>query len=425
MLIKRALFNQIQKHLSSKEITLIVGPRQAGKTTLMEMLQKELKRKGEKTTFLNLDFDVDLPFFKSQDKLLQRIALDIGENGGYVFIDEIQRKENAGLFLKGLYDMKLPYKFIVSGSGSIELKEKIHESLPGRKRLFELYTLSFEEFVNFKTEYKYTSDGNSFMELASFFDIYKEKTEQYFEEYLNFGGYPKVVTARTTEEKRAAIADIYQSFLEKDISILLNIQKTESVVALVRVLASQVGNLVNVAELSNTLGISVQTVREYLWYLEKTYIIGKVTPYFSNLRKEITKAPTYYFVDLGLRNYAINQFGSAATLPGGFLFENFVYNSLKGHLNLTSTTIHFWRTQDKAEVDFVLNTGTETIPIEVKYTHLKSPEMTRSFRSFLTKYKPTKAFIIHLGSHFEGTIEGTKVYFTPFFNTPVIHSGLN
>lgn len=420
MLIKRALFDQIQKHLSSKEITLIVGPRQAGKTTLMEMLQEELKRKGERTTFLNLDLNVDLPSFETQDKLLQRIALDVGESGGYVFIDEIQRKENAGLFLKGLYDMKLPYKFIVSGSGSIELKEKIHESLPGRKRLFELYTLSFEEFVHFKTEYKYTTKGDSFRDLASIFDVFKEKAEQYLEEYLNFGGYPKVVLAETKEEKRAAIGDIYQSFLEKDISILLNIKKTESVIELVRVLSYQIGNLVNVAELSSTLGISVQTVKEYLWYLEKTYVISKVTPYFKNLRKEITKAPTYYFVDLGLRNYAANQFGTAALAPHGFLFENFVHNSLKERLNLTPITIHFWRTQDKAEVDFVLNTGTEVIPVEVKYTHLKSPEMSRSFRSFLTKYMPKKAFIVHLGSHFEATAEGSKVYLIPFFNTKVI-----
>lgn len=426
MLIKRALFDQIQKHLSSEEITLIVGPRQAGKTTLMEMLQEELKRKGEKTAFLNLDFDVDLPFFASQDKLLQRIALEVGESGGYIFIDEIQRKENAGLFLKGLYDMKLPYKFIVSGSGSIELKEKIHELLPGRKRLFELYTLSFEEFVSFKTEYKYATEGGSFGELASFFDVFGEKAEQYLEEYLNFGGYPKVVLAETTEEKRAVIADIYQSFLEKDISILLNIQKTESVVSLVRILASQVGNLVNIAELSNTLGIAAPTVKKYLWYLEKTYIISKVTPYFKNVRKEITKAPTYYFADLGLRNYAVNQFNSAATLPDGFLFENFIYNRLKGYLNLTPTTIHFWRTKDKAEVDFVINTGLEAIPVEVKYSNLKKPETTRSFKSFISKYKPKKAFIVHLGDQQEPVeFEGTKIYFIPYYSASVVLKDVN
>lgn len=413
MFIKRRLLDQISAHLENPQITLITGPRQAGKTTLMEAVEKNLKKKGKKTIFFNLDLDRDRPYFQSQDKLLERLSLEIGEKG-YVFIDEIQRKENAGLFLKGLYDMKLPYKFIASGSGSIELKEKIHESLPGRKRLFELPTLTFEEFIDFKTNYKYTK------QLTDFFAVFDELSRQYLEEYLNFGGYPKVVLAQTTDEKTKIISDIYQSFLEKDISILLNIQKTESLTNLVRTLASQIGNLVNVAELSNTLGLSIQTVKKYLWYLEKTYIIKKVPPYFKNLRKEITKAPTYYFVDLGLRNYASNQFGNAAAAPSGFLFENFVHNSLLDKLSLAPTTIHFWRTQDKAEVDFVLDAGPQIVPIEVKYTRLKSPRISRSLRSFLSKYKPKNAYVIHLGSAFETGVDNTKVHFVPPFNTQII-----
>ncbi len=409
MFIKRTIFHEVQKHLNSQEITLIVGPRQAGKTTLMEMLRDDLEKQGKKTLFLNLDFESDRPFFESQDRLIQRIVYAIGNDRGYIFIDEIQRKENAGLFLKGLYDMKLPYKFIVSGSGSIELKEKIHESLFGRKRIFELTTLSFEEFIGYKTK---DSD------FSSFFTLYKEKGIQYLEEYLNFGGYPKVVLSPTIAEKRAVIADIYQSFLEKDIAILLGIQKTESFTQLVRLLASQVGKLVNVTELSNTLGMSQQTIKDYLWYLEKTYCVHKVTPYFKNVRKEITKAPLYYFTDLGLKNYAANTFGIATTSRDGFLFENFVYNVLEKNEKLTSTTIHFWRTRDGAEVDFVVNIGQEQIPVEVKYSRLKSLEITRSFRSFLSKYNPQIGYIVHLGDSFEATIEKTTVSCVPFFNIP-------
>lgn len=109
----------------------------------MKQLEEDLKKEGEKTLFLDLDRDLDRPFFSSQNRLIQKIEYEIGEKKGYVFIDEIQRKENAGLFLKGIYDMNLPYKLIVSGSGSLELKEKIHESLAGRKRIFELSTLEF------------------------------------------------------------------------------------------------------------------------------------------------------------------------------------------------------------------------------------------------------------------------------------------
>ncbi|MBB6062762.1 putative AAA+ superfamily ATPase [Thermosipho japonicus] len=138
-LIKRELLKEIKEHLNKPEITVITGPRQSGKTTLMKIIENELISSGEKTLFLNLDIEEEMKYFKSQADLLKKIELEIGDSKGYVFIDEIQRKENAGLFLKGIYDMNLPYKFIVSGSGSIELKEKIQESL-----------LEEKEFLNFQ-----------------------------------------------------------------------------------------------------------------------------------------------------------------------------------------------------------------------------------------------------------------------------------
>ena len=173
MKIKRNLLKQLKDHLVKKEISLIVGPRQAGKTTLMLFLKDYLEKRGEKTVFLNLDIERERQFFNSQEDLINKIKLEVGKSKAYVFIDEIQRKENAGLFLKGIYDMGLPYKFIVSGSGSLELKEKIHESLAGRKRVFELNTISFDEFVNFKTGYRYEES------LADFFNVEKIKAANF------------------------------------------------------------------------------------------------------------------------------------------------------------------------------------------------------------------------------------------------------
>jgi len=407
-MIKRILFSKVKDHLKEPEITLIIGPRQAGKTTLMYQLIDELSKEEEKTLFLSLDNESDRPYFDSQEALISKIELEFGKDKGYVFIDEIQRKTDAGLFLKGIYDRNLPYKLIVTGSGSVELKEKVHESLAGRKRVFELHTLSFAEFVNFKTEYRYEN------RLEDFFSIDTLQTKKFLEEYLNYGGYPKVVLAETEEEKRRVIQDIYQSYLEKDIAFLLNIQKTESLTSLVRVLASQAGCMVSVSELSSTLGISVDTVNNYLWYLEKTFIVERVTPFFRNIRKEITKTPVFYFADLGLKNYAQRQFGTAVqNLTDGHLFENFVYLLLREDL-IPPWSLHFWRTQDKAEVDFVIDTGKEIIPVEVKRTKLTKPEVTRSFRSFLTKYQPKKSFIIHLGTEYIKNIEGVSVSFLPF-----------
>lgn len=429
MIIKRSLYPQIKEHLATPEVfTLIIGPRQAGKTTLMDLLKKDLEDPGKKTISLNMDITTHKPYFASHEQLVQAIRLAIGEKGGYVFLDEIQRKEDAGLFLKGLYDMKLPYKFIVSGSGSLELKENIHESLPGRKRMFELETLTFEEFVDFKTDYKFSNPGEGLLDLAPYFDVHKETLQMFLEEYLNFGGYPRVVLADTAAKKRIEIADIYKSYLERDIEQLLNIQKSDRFTNLVRVMAAQAGGLVNITELSSTLGVAQETINHYLWYLEKTFIVHKITPFFKNIRSEITKSPIYYFVDLGLKNYSISQLGTATliTPPPGLLFENFIYNCLHNYLkfHMSSATIHFWRTQDKAEVDFVIDTGVKAIPVEVKYIAFKSPETTRSFQSFLAKYKPKDAYIIHLGEYMKESYEDTTIHFLPFYNVQAIFKSL-
>lgn len=409
-MIKRTLFEDLKSHLSQKEISFIIGPRQAGKTTLMLLLKDYLEKKGEKALFLNLDIEADKQFFSSQADLIRKIQLEIGKEKGFVFIDEIQRKENAGIFLKGIYDMNLPYKFIVSGSGSVELKEKIHESLVGRKRVFPLPTLSFREFINFKTNYKYED------KLGDFFSLEKERVRRLLEEYLNFGGYPRLVLEQKLEEKKRVIDEIYQSYLEKDVSYLLKIQKTEAFSSLVKIVASQIGNLINFSELSSTLGISAKTVKDYLWYLEKTFILQKLTPFFRNVRKEIAKSPVFYFHDLGLRNYALGIFGNVKDPQDmGFLFQNFVLNILKEKIRISPTKIHFWRTKHGAEVDFVIDKGRDQIPVEVKYKEMKKPETTRALRSFIGKYQPRKAYTINLELEKTLPFNKTKIKFLPFY----------
>ncbi|MCX7995816.1 MAG: ATP-binding protein [candidate division WOR-3 bacterium] len=406
-MIKRYLLNELRKHLHSKEISFIIGPRQAGKTTLMMQLQDELRKEGERTLFLNLDIETDKIFFTSQMKLLKKIELEIGKGKGFVFIDEIQRKEDAGVFLKGIYDMNTPYKFIVSGSGSVELKERIHESLAGRKRVFELYTLSFDEFVDFKTDYKYS--GNLFR----FYSLEVERLLEFLEEYINFGGYPRVVLESELNEKRNLIGEIFQSYIERDITYLLRVHKPEAFSNLVRLLAGQIGRLVNYTELSSTLGISVNTIKEYLWYLEKTFIIRRINPFFRNVRKEITKSPIYYFGDLGMRNFATGSFGTL-TDPG-FLFQNFIYNTIYEQIKGSSSKICFWRTKDKAEVDFVIDSGRYVYPVEVKYKQITQPEIPRALKNFIEKYKPTKAFVVNLTFKKRVKLNKTTVHLLPFY----------
>lgn len=405
MLIKRHLFDELKAHLPKKEITLITGPRQSGKTTLMMLLKEHVLALGGKAVTFNLDIESDRRFFESQESLLRKIQLEIGESGGHVFIDEIQRKEDAGIFLKGLYDMNLPYKFIVSGSGSLELKEKIHESLAGRKRVFELTTLNFIEFANYKTDYKYEQN------LPEFFAVEKEKTHSLLQEYMTFGGYPRVVLEETVNEKRKVIGELYQSYLERDIAYLLGVQKTERFTMLTRLMASQIGQLATVSEIANTLNINIATVNNYLWYMEKTFLLRKVTPYFKNIRKELTKTPVFYFYDLGMRNYALGSYGTLVSpSESGFLFQNFICNLLHKKTADTSNQLHHWRTTDKAEVDFVLDKNKEAIPFEVKYRNFETPETTRSFQNFISAYHPSNGYVIHLGKTMQKALNSTQVY---------------
>ncbi len=410
-MIKRKMFKELVDHLPKKEMSLIIGPRQAGKTTLMEMLKAHLDKRGERTLFLNLDIEWDRPHFESQAALLKKIELELGQQQhGYVFIDEIQRKEDASLFLKGLFDLKLPYKFILSGSGSLELKQKIHESLVGRKRLFELSTITFEEFVNHRTDYRYEQ------KLADFLAIEKDRTQQLLSEYMHFGGYPRIVMAAEQRQKRQLIDEILRSVLEKDIAYLLKLDKPEVFSALIKILAGQVGQLVNYSEMASTLNVSFATVKKYLWYAQKIFLVELITPYARNIRKEISKSPVPYFWDLGFRNYSLGLFEHLESpVEKGFVFENLVFLLLKEKIRFTAARLNYWRTKDKAEVDFVIEAGKKRMPVEVKYKALKGDKVPVSLRSFIDRYNPEHAYIVNLDLSKTLRINKTTLVFLPFY----------
>ena len=411
MLIKRNIIHKLEEHLHRPEITLITGARQIGKTTIMNILQEKLHKQGLPTLFFNLDFERDYKYFVSQDDFLSKIKLEAGNNKIYVFIDEIQRKENAGLFLKGIYDREKHIKLIVSGSGSLELKEKIHESLVGRKRLFELLPVGFEEFINYQTRYKYEN------QLNMYFETEKETVLHQLNEYLMYGGYPAVVAETKKSEKIQVMNEIFSSYIHKDLSHLLNLDKPENFVKLIEWLSHTAGSSINYSTCSGDIGISVPTLKKYLWYAEHTFIIKRITPFYKNKRKEISKAPGVYFFDLGMKNFAFGNYGvEISRLQASQQFENFIFTILYERLKNTPHQIHYWRTTDMAEVDFVITKGTDTIPVEVKYTHIKEDKPGKSFHSFIDKYQPQIGYIINLTGRFNKKVNNTQIRFIPFFD---------
>ncbi len=385
--ISRSIFDDLVKFLPKKEIALIVGPRQSGKTTVMQMSESYLMRQGVKTLFLSLDFDYDREVFNSQMSFIRRLTLEFGDNYGVVFIDEVQRLVNAGLFLKGVYDRQLPWKMVVSGSGSLELKEKIHESLTGRKRVFELMPLSFEEFFMYKTGYAYTNMWDfAAVNKNAFFDI--------FNEYLSWGGYPRVVLEKSAREKQMILNEIVMSYLEKDISFLLGVRRPDVFSSLMKLVAGQIGQLINYSNLSSLLDISLPIVKKYLYYAEKTFVLYRVNPFHRNIAKEIVKAPKYYFIDTGMMHFLLNRNFSMTQQERGAAIENFVFRFLKERIGEKGFSLYFWRTQSGAEVDFIVEAGDEVIPIEVKLKWKDSMALPKGLSVFINKYRPKMAYVI-------------------------------
>ena len=167
--------------------------------------------------------------------------------------------------------------------------------------------------------------------------------------------------------------------------------------------------MVNYSELGSTIGISEKTVKKYLWYLEKTFVLYRLSPFFTNVRKEVSKSPVYYFHDIGLRNYMLGFFTDFSAIETqGHILENFIYKLLLERTRHTSSKIHYWRSRDDAEVDFILASGISLIPYEVKFS--SKADGTRSFMNFINRYHPQDAYVVYLGVRSQKVHESTNIY---------------
>ncbi len=410
--LSRKVYLELKNGLTSPEMSVMLGPRQAGKTTLMLKLMEELELAGKACIYMNLDILEDRQYFVTQHTLVGHIQRKIGEDG-VVFLDEVHRLENAGLFLKGLYDMRTPYKFVVSGSGSLELKANILEPMTGRKREFFCMPLSFSEFAANKLSVDFADVDNAL-------DENKYECLRLISEYLAFGGYPRVVLGQTYEEKVSILSEIYKSYIERDIEALLKVEKSNVFESLVRILANQVGNVVNKKELSSTLGVTERTISKYIFLLEKTFILAMVSPFYRRVRKEITKSPKVFFMDLGLLALAQGRRPEVQFNAGG-VFENACYLRLN-ELELLER-VKFWRSKTGAEVDFVVispETG-GPIPIEVKSSVNEGFTLSRSLLSFMDKYRPQICFVYNKDKYFEMERKGAKIIVLPYRKKPAFN----
>lgn len=410
-IIERKLYTSLVSHLEEKEVSIIIGPRQVGKTTtlnwLIEYLEKRLMVKKEDIFYFNLDRIRDFEFFKSQEEVIKFLtsASSASSKGKiYLLVDEVQRLNNAGRFFKGIYDLGSQAKFILTGSSSLELKSKFQESLTGRKRLFYLWPFDFEEFVSFRNprlKEMLKSENLSSYDLNSILDLLKE--------FLVFGGYPRQAIERNYEKKKFLIEEIYDSYVEKDIVNFLKIKNVFNFSKLVKILANHTGKILNINELSGVLETERKTVQHYLNILEETFVIKLVRPFFRNSLKELVKSPKVFFIDNGLRNSSIDNLNNfEKRLDNGEILENFVFMELFKKLGASS--IYYWRTIGKQEVDFVVEKRNVVIPIEVK-SNIGDAKIPSGLKSFINEYHPPKAFIVNLKIRGKVNFKGTEIEF--------------
>ena len=349
--------------------TVLIGPRQSGKTTLGRYLCQALINQGRfrSTIYLNCDYFEIRNWLNQGPQFLDQVADQFELVKPILFIDEAQRLENPGLLLKTIVDLSKPIKLITSGSSQLEIRAKIQEHLTGRQ--LETIVLPFSQL-----ELK-----------SSKIDL----TQQ-----LVFGSYPQVIKV---QQKKIILSQLFSNYISKDIIEILKVGKPDLMRNLIGLMAHSVGQLVNYQQLAVDCKSTIPTIQNYLSILEQTYVLKAIKPFVGNKRTEITANPIYYFLDNGFRNQALQNFALFENRSdAGFLAENFVFQEIMKYKtqHFKNWDIHFWRTKSGAEVDFVIKAGQRIIPIEVKYQNMKGPKLTRGFRSFLKTYQPSLSAVI-------------------------------
>ena len=360
--LPREIFSEIKPYLDTDNVIVLHGSRQVGKSSLMKYIQNYLKTQDLDSFYLDLE---DYQILEVLDSGIENFLAYLQGEGWnlanyqtknqrlFILIDEIQYLKNPSSFLKLLADHHKYLQLIVSGSSSFEIKSKFKDSLVGRTVNFEIFGLSFTEFLIFK--------GISANILKSDLDIHIQKLKGLYQEYLQFGCYPKIILEPEISKKEKYLKQIIQTYIQKDIKDLAKIEDLNKFNKLLKLLASQSGNLVNVSQLSSLSGLSRPTIDKYLFLLEQTYIIKLVYPYSQSPKIEVSKMPKVFFYDTGILQLLWLQEFSNKTL--GNIFETMVFSQLVKKYG--KDKIKFWRNKNQNEIDFILEEK-EVLPIEVK-----------------------------------------------------------
>jgi hypothetical protein len=381
---ERKIFPDLLRHLAEKEVSVITGMRRVGKTTALRYLLSQTPHDNK--LYLDLERIEDRAIFTQKN--FSEIQIDLEIKGidfslpAVVALDEVQLVPDVVSFIKYYHD-HFPVKFIISGSSSYYLRNRITESLAGRKQIFEMYPLDFQEFLAFK---EIDSKALQAFRLKPYRQVlYAQYTAQY-EEFIQYGGFPDVVLAGTPEKKVRLLKDVLNSYIELDVKLLADYTAIDDLYRLVSLLASRIGSRLDYTKLASLIGISRHKVKDYMHLLERTYFLHLITPYSTNADRAIAVQPKMYLADTGL----INQL---AQVSSGALFENAVALQL-----MRLGPLSYFQLKTGQEIDFILD---RRVAAEVKETPTPADASTLAARAaslgleetlLIGRYPPRSAF---------------------------------
>lgn len=366
-MIKRQIVKELKILLKEYPVVTILGPRQAGKTTLAREFLKGYQYSNlenpEERQFAIDDPKAYLKQFKSK-----------------VIIDEIQRVPELLSYIQVIVDEKQTSgQFVLTGSHLLKLQEAVSQSLAGRTAILNLLPLSINELQS--TDYK----------------------KDTFDQYCLYGFMPRVYDKN--QRPTVAYSNYYQTYVERDVKLLVNLKDMSLFEKFLKLLAGRVGQIMDYSRLANDVGVDAKTIKNWLSILEASFIVFKLSPYFENFGKRVIKSPKYYFVDVGLLCFILGISKEEQVVRDplvGNIFENLVIlECLKSRFNKgLSGDLYFYRDSNGNEVDLIIHHGRNLIPVEIKSSSTFSSKQISGLKHFSElSHQVSKSYLVYNGSN--------------------------
>ncbi|MEA3305468.1 MAG: ATP-binding protein [Candidatus Omnitrophota bacterium] len=379
---KRIIYNKLRDDLDKPEISILLGARQVGKTYLLRKIEEFARKSGKTTAYFNLEIPDDLLKFTGSESDTFHFLTTTAQ---VLFIDEFHYLKNASHLFKAVFDSHHNVKIFASGSSSIEIHKHLKESLAGRRRVYRIFPLSIKE-------YKINDLPPDSMIIE--------------------GSLPGLLKEKNTQNKQNYLHDLLETYILKDIKSLIKEENIRAFNHLLYLLAEKQGAVVSVSNLSGEVGLTARSIERYLTILEQTYVCFSLPSFSTNQGNELKKSRKYYFYDMGIRNAIIKNFERVIDRreDKGVLYESTIFLQLLQKIS-PDTSLYFWRTKQKAEVDFIKVTNRQPVPIEVK-SDLKQIRIPDGLKTFLKSYpSTTESYVVNTTQNGELRYQSIPVKF--------------